>query len=84
MEDRLNSKDFHCIASIKLAPRDETPGWYSILVAHGEIRKLLGETIHGRRRTIESHVHKILLIDGLFSKYSDGKYRDIIKASDGN
>jgi hypothetical protein len=27
MEDRLNSKDFHMIASIKLAYRKETPEW---------------------------------------------------------
>jgi hypothetical protein len=37
MEDRLDSKDFHRIASIKLASRDETPEWYGILVAHGEM-----------------------------------------------
>jgi hypothetical protein len=37
MEDRLNSKDFHKIARIKLASREETPEWYGILVAHGEM-----------------------------------------------
>jgi hypothetical protein len=106
MEDRLNSKDFHRIASIKLASRDETPDWYGILVAHGEMcgvfvppwdsitpgsimgrywsKKLLGETIHGRRRTMESHVHKLLLTNGLFSKDCDEEYRDIVKASSGN
>jgi hypothetical protein len=106
MEDCLNSKDFHHIASIKLTSRDETPGWYSILVAHGEMcgvfippwdsiapdlimgcywsTKLLGETIHGRRRTMESHVNKLLLTDGLFSKDCDDEYQDIVKASDGN
>jgi hypothetical protein len=35
--------------------------------------KLLGETIHGRRRTIES-----------FSKDCDEEYHDIVKASGGN
>jgi hypothetical protein len=106
MEDRINSKDFHQIASIKLASRDETPEWYDILVAHGEMcdvcvptwdsimrgsimgwywsKKLLGETIHGRRRTMESHVHKLLLTDGMFSKDCDEEYRDIVKASSGN
>jgi hypothetical protein len=106
MEDRLDSKDFHHIASIKLTSRDETLGWYSILVAHGEMcgvfippwdsispdlimgrywsKQLLGETIHGRRRTMESHVHKLLLTDGIFSKDYDDEYQDIVKASDGN
>jgi hypothetical protein len=37
MEDLLNSKDFHQIASIKLASLDETPEWYGILVAHGDM-----------------------------------------------
>jgi hypothetical protein len=106
MEDRLNSKDFHNIASIKLASREETPEWYGILVAYGEMcgvfippwdsimpdsimglywsKKLLGETMHGRRRTMESHVHKLLLTDGLFAKDCDEEYRDIVKASGGN
>jgi hypothetical protein len=106
MEDRLNSKDFHKIASIKLASRDETPEWYDILVAHGEMcgvfvpplnsiipgsimgrywsKKLLGETINGRHRTMESNVHKLLLTDGLFSKDCDEEYRDIVKESSDN
>jgi hypothetical protein len=106
MEDRLSSKDFHKIASIKLSSREETPEWYGILMAHAEmcgvlipsldsimpdsimgqywIKKLLGETIHGRCRTMESHVHKLLLTDGLFSKDCDDEYRDIVKASGGN
>jgi hypothetical protein len=105
MEDRLNSKDFHKIASIKLASREETPEWYGILVAHGEMcgsfippwdsimpdsimglywsKKLPGETIYGRHRTMESHVHKLLLTDGLFAKDCDEEYRDIVKASGG-
>jgi hypothetical protein len=106
MEDSLNSKDFHRIVSIKVASREETPEWYNILVAHGEVcsvfippwdsimtylimghywsKQLLGETMHGRRRTLESHVHKLLLTDGLFSKDCDDEYRDIVKASGGN
>jgi hypothetical protein len=106
MEDRLNSKDFHHIASIKLVSRDETPEWYGILVAHVEMcgvfiypwdsimpgsimgrywsKKLLGETIHGIRRTMESHVHKLLLTNGLFSKDCDEEYRDILNTSSGN
>jgi hypothetical protein len=106
MENRLNSKDFHKIASIKLASRDETPEWYGILVVHIEMccvfvppwnsivpdsitgqywsKKLLGETIHDRRRTMESHIYKMLLTDGLFSKDCDEEYRDIVKASGGN
>jgi hypothetical protein len=106
MEVRLNSVDFHHISSIKLTSRDETPGWYSILVAHGEMcglfippwdsvvsdlvmgrywsKKIWGETIHGRCRTMESHVHKLLLTDGIFSKDCDDEYHDIVKASDGN
>jgi hypothetical protein len=88
MEDRLNSKDFHKIASIKLSSREETPEWYRILMAHAEMcgvfippsdsimgqywsKKLLGETIHGKRRTMESHVHKLILTDGMFSKDCD-------------
>jgi hypothetical protein len=47
-------------------------------------KKLLGKTIHGRRRTMESHVHKLLLTDRLFSKDCDEEYRDIIKASGRN
>jgi hypothetical protein len=47
-------------------------------------KKLLGETIYGRRRMIESHVHKLLLPDGLFSKDCEEEYRDIVKASGGN
>jgi hypothetical protein len=103
MEDSLNSKDFHKIASIKLSSREETPEWYGILMAHAQIcgvlippwdsimpdsimghywsKKLLGETIHGRRRTMASHVHKLLLTDGLLSKDCDEEYRDIVKAS---
>jgi hypothetical protein len=106
MEDRLNSKDFHKTSSIKLISRDETPEWYGILFAHGEMcgvfippwdsidpdlitglywsNTLLGETIHGRRRTIESHVHTLLLLGGLFSKDCEEEYRDIVKASGGN
>jgi hypothetical protein len=37
MEYHLNSKDFHKIVSIKLASREETPEWYGIFVAHGEM-----------------------------------------------
>jgi hypothetical protein len=33
---------------------------------------------------MESHVHKLLLADGLFSKDCDEKYCDIVKASSGN
>jgi hypothetical protein len=64
------------------------PPWDSIMP--GSImgrywsKQLLGETIHRRRRTMESHVHKLLLIDGLFSKDCDEEYRDIVKASVGN
>jgi hypothetical protein len=47
-------------------------------------KTLLGETINGRRRTMESHIHKLLLTDDLFSKDCDNEYRDIIKASGGN
>jgi hypothetical protein len=47
-------------------------------------KKLLGETIHGRRRTMESHVHKLLFTDGLFSKDCDDEYCDIVKAYGGN
>jgi hypothetical protein len=106
MEDRLNSKDFHQIASIKLASRDETTEWYGILMAHGEMcgmfvppwdsimpgsiigrywsKNLLGETIRGIRRTMESHIHKLLLTDWLFSKDCYEEYRDIVKSSSGN
>jgi hypothetical protein len=37
MEDRLNSKGFHEISSIKLTSREETPAWYGILTTHGEM-----------------------------------------------
>jgi hypothetical protein len=47
-------------------------------------KKLLGETIHGPRRTIESQVHKLLLLDGLFSEDCEEYYLDIGKASGGN
>jgi hypothetical protein len=47
-------------------------------------KKFLGETIHGRQRTMESHIHKLLLTDGMLSKDSDEEYRDIVKASSGN
>jgi hypothetical protein len=47
-------------------------------------KKLLGDTIHGRQRTMESHVHKLLLADGVFSKDCYDEYRDTIKASVGN
>jgi hypothetical protein len=47
-------------------------------------KKLLGETIHRRRRMMESHVHKLLLTDGLFTKDCDEEYSDIVKASGGN
>jgi hypothetical protein len=30
-------------------------------------KKLMGATIHGRRSTMESHLYKVLLSDGLFS-----------------
>jgi hypothetical protein len=106
MEDRLKSKDFQMITSINLASREETPEWYGILVAHGEMcgvfippsdsimpysimgqywsKHILGEMIHGRRRMMESHVHTFLLTDGLFAKYCEKEYRDIVKASGGN
>jgi hypothetical protein len=47
-------------------------------------KKLLGETIHGRRHTMEFHVHKLLLSDGIFSKDCKDEDRDIVKASGGN
>jgi hypothetical protein len=47
-------------------------------------KHILGETIHGRRRTMESHVHKFLITDGLFAKDCDEEYRYIVKASGGN
>jgi hypothetical protein len=46
-------------------------------------KKLLGETIHGRRRAMESQVNKLLLIDELFSKDRTEEYRDIIRAAHG-
>jgi hypothetical protein len=64
------------------------PPWDSIMpdsiMGQYWSKKFLGETINGRRRTMESHVHKLLLTDGLFSKDCDEKYRDIVKASRGN
>jgi hypothetical protein len=47
-------------------------------------KNILGETIHGRRRNMESHVQKLLLTDGLFAQDCEEEYRDIIKASGGN
>jgi hypothetical protein len=84
MEDRLNSKDFHRIISIKIASCEETPEWYNLLVAQREIcgvlippwdilmpdlimgrywiKRFLDETIYGRRRTMESHIHRRLVL----------------------
>jgi hypothetical protein len=38
MEDWLNSKDFHKIASIKPISCEDTPEWYDMLVSHDEMR----------------------------------------------
>jgi hypothetical protein len=55
-----------------------------IIMGQNWSKKLLGETIHGRQRTMAPHIHKLLLTNGMFSKDCDEKYRDIVKASTGN
>jgi hypothetical protein len=47
-------------------------------------KKLLGKTTHGQRRTMETHVHNLLLADALFSKDCEDEYRDIVNASSAN
>jgi hypothetical protein len=37
----------------------------SIMGAYWD-KKLLGETIHGRRRTMDTHINKLLLTDDIF------------------
>jgi hypothetical protein len=45
-------------------------------------KMLLVETIHVRCRTMESHAHKLLLSDGIFSKDCKEEYLGIFNASD--
>jgi hypothetical protein len=47
-------------------------------------KKLMGATIHGRRSTMESHLYKVLLSDGLFPTECREEYLDIVKAARGD
>jgi hypothetical protein len=47
-------------------------------------KKLMGVAIHGRRSTMESHIYKLLLSDGLFATECREEYLDIVKVAGGN
>jgi hypothetical protein len=91
MEEIVNAKEFHKIASIKLNSCGETLDWYDNLALRGAMygvsipprssiasqsivgtnwsKKLVGDTIHGRRSTMESHLYKLLVWNVLFATY---------------
>jgi hypothetical protein len=47
-------------------------------------KKLMGDTIHGRRSTIKSHLYKLLMSDGVFTTDCREEYLGIVKATCGD
>jgi hypothetical protein len=47
-------------------------------------KRLIGETIHARRKTMSNHLHKILMTEDIFSKDCQDEYREIVRAARGD
>jgi hypothetical protein len=47
-------------------------------------KRLIGETIHARRKTMSNHLHKFLMTEDMFSKDCQDEYREIVRASRGD
>jgi hypothetical protein len=47
-------------------------------------KRLIGETIHARRKTMSNHLHKILMTEDMFSKDCQDEYREIVRAARGD